>query len=392
MFEIKPLRTLVSKQLGGGTPSRHEPFFWNGDIPWASVKDFTDSDLKIYCTEEFITDKGLQSSSSNLIPAGTPLVCNRMAVGRTALTTVPMAINQDVKALFPANSVHAGYLLRLLKFIQTKAEDQSIGSTVKGIRIQDYLDIPVPIAPENEQPIIDSYLETLDTTIGQTKAIIAKLQQVKQGLLHDLLTRGIDDSGQLRPPQHLAPGLYKESPLGWIPKEWECLPLGQVAHFQRGHDIVEKQFIEGEYPVVSSSGVIGYHSKYTTTGPNVVVGRKGSIGKVHFLETDFWAHDTSLYVTNFFGNDKKFIYYLCQYLDLAIYGTKSGSPSLNRNDMHPVLVGKPSANEQQIIREKIEAMECQLSLEQEKLNKLKKQKSGLMNDLLTGKIRVTSLL
>ena len=77
---------------------------------------------------------------------------------------------------------------------------------------------------------IAEILDTLDTTIRQTEAIIEKLKQVKQGLLHDLLTRGIDANGELRPPQSQAPHLYKDSPLGWIPREWE--------HAQPGRDLV----------------------------------------------------------------------------------------------------------------------------------------------------------
>jgi type I restriction enzyme, S subunit len=86
----------------------------------------------------------------------------------------------------------------------------------------------VPDVSEQEQQAISLSLDTLDTTIRQTEAIIEKLKQVKQGLLHDLLTRGIDANGELRPPQSQAPHLYKDSPLGWMPKEWRCETVGRV--------------------------------------------------------------------------------------------------------------------------------------------------------------------
>ncbi len=79
-------------------------------------------------------------------------------------------------------------------------------------------------------------LDTLDTAIHETEAIIAKLKAVKQGLLHDLLTRGIDANGELRPPQAEAPHLYKQSPLGWIPKEWETSSVvGRYTLHPRSH-------------------------------------------------------------------------------------------------------------------------------------------------------------
>jgi len=247
-------------------------------------------------------------------------------------------------------------------------------------------------APIAEQRKIGQILDTLDTAIRETEALIDKLKAVKQGLLHDLLTRGIDANGQLRPPQSEAPQLYKESPLGWIPKEWDLTQLGKFAALQRGHDIVEAKLAPGPFPVISSSGIVGYHNASTSSGPNVVVGRKGSIGTVHYVETDIWAHDTSLFVTNFFGNYEKFVFYLFKYLDLGQYGTKSGSPSLNRNDVHPLPIGRPSLDEQNGIVRILDSQNDEVSRSEQELDKLMKLKAGLMDDLLTGRIRVTPLL
>ncbi|MGO0307888.1 restriction endonuclease subunit S [Endozoicomonas acroporae] len=417
MFEIKPLRVLVEKQTGGGTPSRHESVFWNGDIPWASVKDFNDNELKISCTEESITEKGLQSSASNLIPSGVPLVCTRMAVGRTAITTCPMAINQDVKALFPADGVHAGYLLRLLKFIQIKADEQSIGSTVKGIRIQDYLDIPVPVAPENEQPIIDHYLEILDTNTRQTEAIIAKLQQVKKGLLHDLLTRGIDDSGQLRPPQHLAPELYKDSPLGWIPKEWKISTLTEICSdivdcphstpvyqdegvlVARTMHIKEGQFLENLASKVSEAS---YKKRILRLEPqegDVIFTREAPVGEAFVIPANMKVCLGQRVMILRPKTDS-----LCgEFLVAQIYSGQikdrikmltagTTNPHLNVAEVRNFLMPSPALAEQKNISSRINALNLKIRLEIVRFNKLKKQKSGLMNDLLTGKVRVTSLL
>ena len=235
MFESRPLADAVAKQVGGGTPSRQVPAYWNGPIPWASVKDFADGGDALLSTQESITAAGLSASASNLVPAGTPLVCTRMAVGRSAVAPMPVAINQDVKALSPAVGTSPAYLLRLLQYVQPRADAAAVGSTVKGIRIQDYLSIAVPMAPSEEQGRIAEILDTLDTTIRQTEAIIEKLKQVKQGLLHDLLTRGIDANGELRPSHRQAPHLYKDSPLGWIPVDWQVELLDDVAFRGSGH-------------------------------------------------------------------------------------------------------------------------------------------------------------
>jgi type I restriction enzyme, S subunit len=248
--------------------------------------------------------------------------------------------------------------------------------------------IKFPVCFE-EQRKIATILSAIDKAIEQTEAIIAKQQRIKTGLMQDLLTRGIDEHGNIRSEETHA---FKESPLGRVPIEWRPEQIVNVASLQRGHDITESELRDGPFPVMSSSGIIGYHAERTSIAPNVVVGRKGTIGKVHYLTNDFWAHDTSLYVTDFHGNKEKYIFYLFEYLDLARHGTKSGSPSLNRNDIHPLWIGVPSRPEQEAIAG-ILSIRDDLSTELgHVLQKLRRQKSALMHDLLTGKVRVTPLL
>ena len=103
------------------------------------------------------------------------------------------------------------------------------GSALRRLVLRDIRSVKVPLPESEHQRSIAQVLDTLDTVIHETEAIIAKLKAVKQGLLHDLLTRGIDANGELRPPQAEAPHLYKDSPLGWIPKDWEIAPLNAVS-------------------------------------------------------------------------------------------------------------------------------------------------------------------
>src|SRR5690554_5181208 len=294
MFELSALGSLVEKQQGGGTPPRNDPAFWNGDIPWASVKDFKDDQLELQATEETITSLGLRSSTSSLIPPGTPMVCTRMAVGRCAVSELPTAINQDVRALYPKKGVNPRYLLRLVASLQGKAESLSVGSTVKGIRSSDFLAIKAHIAPENEQDLIAHILDTLDTQIQKTEALIAKLEKVKEGLLHDLLTRGIDESGRLRPSPEQAPELYKESPLGLIPREGLINEIQSICELGRGR-VISQGYLDahpGPYPVYSSQtkndGVFGRIDSFDFEGPHVTWTTDGAnAGTVTYREGRF---------------------------------------------------------------------------------------------------------
>jgi type I restriction enzyme S subunit len=130
------LASAVSKTVGGGTPERNNPEFWNGGIPWASVKDFKEGSYNLTTTKEEISEKGLKMSASHLIPAGTPIICTRMAVGRIAQANRPVAINQDLRALYFHAHFDTNYLIWALDSIRPQIENLAVGSTVKGINIE----------------------------------------------------------------------------------------------------------------------------------------------------------------------------------------------------------------------------------------------------------------
>ena len=91
--------------------------------------------------------------------------------------------------------------------------------------------------------------------------------------------------------------------------EWKECKLGDIVTFQRGFDITKKEQFPGSYPVVSSSGINSYHNAYKVKCPGVVIGRKGTLGTVFYLNKDFWPHDTTLWVKNFHGNYPLFIFF-----------------------------------------------------------------------------------
>lgn len=120
----------------------------------------------------------------------------------------------------------------------------------------------------------------------------------------------------------------------------DCL-LGDVVTFQRGHDLPKAQMFDGPYPVLGSNGIIGYHNRYTTTGPVIVVGRSGNVGHPFMVKSNAWAHNTSLYIKDFKGNDPIFIYYFLQTLNLAKFAGGSAVPTLNRNHINTIEVKIP---------------------------------------------------
>ena len=163
--------------------------------------------------------------------------------------------------------------------------------------------------------------------------------------------------------------------------DWVQRKVKNVAPLQRGFDLPVTQMKDGEYPVVMSNGVGGYHLKFKAKGPGVITGRSGTIGRLHYIEGDYWPHNTSLWVTDFKGNYPKFIYYLYQKLDLSRFCSGSGVPTLNRNDVHDALVKIPQTHEQQRIAEWFDCLDHLITLHQRELERLQNIKKACLEKM-----------
>lgn len=130
---------------------------------------------------------------------------------------------------------------------------------------------------------------------------------------------------------------------------WDSVRLGDVVTLQRGHDLPDSQRQDGEVPVVSSSGITGRHSVAKATAPGVVTGRYGTIGEVFFLQEDYWPLNTALYVSDFKGNDERFVAYLLKDVLGNYQSNKAAVPGVNRNVLHEIKTRCPSRNIQERI-------------------------------------------
>lgn len=270
----------------------------------------------------------------------------------------------------------------------------------------------------SEQKMIANILDTLDTQIRQTEAIIAKLQQVKQGLLHDLLTRGIDANGQLRPPREQAPELYKESPLGWIPREWAVSDLQSISSKIVDGTHFTPTYTESGIPFlrvtnVQSRVIDPLKTKYISRAEHelltsrcapqrgdILLSKNGTVGIAKLVDWDWeFSIFVSLAMIRLSTIDKTSPDYITWVLNSHVLKlqiqnrSKQGTvTNLHLEEIREFLIPLPTVDEQKKITAAISIFEAKLFSEEKTLGKLKKQKSGLMNDLLTGRVRVTELL
>jgi len=143
---------------------------------------------------------------------------------------------------------------------------------------------------------------------------------------------------------------------------WKSCTLGEVVTLQRGYDLPSHSRLAGTVPIVSSSGISGWHAEARVRGPGVVTGRYGTIGQVFFVGEDFWPLNTTLYVRDFKGNDPLFVSYFLRTLDFDAHQDKGAVPGVNRNHLHMASVQLPPLAEQRAIARILGALDDKIEL------------------------------
>ena len=137
--------------------------------------------------------------------------------------------------------------------------------------------------------------------------------------------------------------------------KWENKKFIVFIQLQRGHDLTREQFIDGPYPVVSSTSIMGYHNQYKADGPGVVIGRSGTLGKAQYINDNYWPHNTTLYVKDYKGNYPRFVYYFLMNFSTDKHGGGSAVPTLNRNTLSSISIRVPDFTTQKRIADILSA-------------------------------------
>jgi type I restriction enzyme, S subunit len=218
----EPLASLARDITSGATPESGSPRYYTeaGGIRFAKIDDLTAaSNRQLHGTFLHITPVALR--------AGTILLSMYGTVGLVKTTSCEMCANQALSALLPPFSCDPDYLAHALIWSRPRWDRYKAQTTQANINGRTVKQFECDLPPLREQRRIAEILDTLDEAIRKTEQVIAKLQQMKRGLLHDLLTRGIDENGELRDPER-HPEQFKDSELGRIPRGWEVLRVGSA--------------------------------------------------------------------------------------------------------------------------------------------------------------------
>lgn len=241
-------------------------------------------------------------------------------------------------------------------------------SSVDSVRREMIADMRIPLPPPNEQRAIAAALSDVDALIAKLDQLIAKKRDLKQAAMQQLLT------GQTRLPG--------------FGGEWEVKRLGDVLRVRHGksqHNVVTK---DGRYPILATGGEIGRTDTFLYDKPSVLIGRKGTIDKPQFRDEPFWTVDTLFYTEIAVENSARFIFYKFNMIDWRSYNEASGVPSLNASTIENIEIKLPPPKEQTAIATVLSDMDADIATLEARRDKTRALKQGMMQELLTGRIRL----
>lgn len=263
---------------------------------------------------------------------------------------------------------------------QLKAITQ--GNANVNINAENIKSLKFPYAPLPEQQKIAEILSTVDAKIEVIDQQITETQALKKGLMQRLLTKGIGHTE------------FKDSALGEIPKSWEVVKLEELIKLKSGDGLSKSEMIEGNYPVYGGNGITFYHGKFNYDESKLIIGRVGAkCGCIHRTEKYSWITDNALIIDKSLKeHDTFFIEYILKKIDLNQYANKNAQPVISGGKIYPLVIPFPPIQEQIKIASILSSVDEKLEVLSEKKTYYQELKQGLMQQLLTGKIRVNNLI
>lgn len=335
-----------------------------GEVPFFKIGTFG-KEADAYISKELYEDYKQRFSYPQ---EGDVLISAAGTLGRSVVFDGKDAYFQDSNIVWldiDRNLLCNEYLYHYYKVIKWGvSEGSTIARLYNGIICNTHIALP----DVEEQKQIATVLSEIDELISLTEKQISKQKAIKQGTMQELLT------GKRRLPGFSG--------------EWETVPLRNaltVGHGMPQHD-VESPI--GKYPILATGGEIGKATEFLWNEPSVLIGRKGTINKPQYMVTPFWSIDTLFYTKINEGYCPKFLYFVFCQIDWLSYNEASGVPSLSARTIENIEVQMPEHAEQVAIAELLSGLDCEIDVLEQKLTKYRQVKQGMMQQLLTGKIRL----
>ena len=355
----------TSDIVTGRTPPTKRKELFGGEYPFITPTDINPD--SVFCDpERGLSDDGFRFQKKLLLPKNTICYTCIASIGKSCITKKDSFTNQQINALkVYKEKIHYLFLFYKLKAVTSFIDGVASGTTAKIISKKKFEDIKIKIPKDiKEQKKIAEILETVDKEIEKIGEIVGKLEILRRGLMQDIFA---DGEG----------------------KGWEEVRLGDVLTLNYGKSLLKKNRSESGFPVYGSAGIIGFHEGPLISDGGIIIGRKGSVGAVYRSKESFYPIDTSYYIAK---EDTKcnldYLFYILSFLHLERLNFDSAVPGLNREVAYNQKIFLPPLSEQKKIAEVLTSVDEEIEAYRKEKEKAEELKKGLMQDLLTGRVRV----
>lgn len=304
-----------------------------------------------------------------------------------------------------------------------KIDEVTIGSTQQALTIVALKSITIDLPPISIQNAIIKHIDSISRKITLNRQINQTLEQMAQTLFKswfvdfDPVMDNALDAGNPIPDelQHRAearkavresegfkplpddvrqlfPDAFEESELGWVPKGWGVTRLENILELAYGKALKKTDREEGPYPVYGSGGVNGTHNTYLTKGPGIIVGRKGTVGSLHWEQNHFFPIDTVFYVKPHIGYSLTYCFYLLQTLGLDTMNTDAAVPGLNRNNAYRLKCVIPSEKVREHLTKTLTVSRTKMDACLKNIETLSKLRDELLPKLISGEIKIGDIV
>jgi len=296
-----------------------------------SSKDLLESGYPVYGANGKI---GFYNSYTHEHPT-VLITCRGATCGSINISDPKSYVNGNAMALDNlSEEVDLYYLKYYLEY--RKLDDVISGSAQPQITGKGLSKVKIPLPPLDQQKKIAAILDAADAYRQKTKALIEKYDELTQSLFLDMFGDPVRN-----------------------PKDWNEVIFTEVLVLRRGFDLPRQDRIKGEYPIMASNGILDWHNEFKVEGPGIVTGRSGTLGKVHYIEGDYWPLNTALYSQKLNGNNPIYLIYLIRNFRVERFSRGAGVPTLNRNLVHAETIMTVPIELQNQFADRVQAIEAQ---------------------------------
>jgi type I restriction enzyme S subunit len=364
----------IAEIYSGGTPARNKSEYWSGNIPWISSSDLVEGNINKINIRYYINEEAVKFSATRIIPKDSVLVVSRVGVGKVAINKVSLCTSQDFQSIVLKGTKKYlnTYLALYIKNNIHKLISTNQGTSIKGFQKKELEKLKILNLSYEEQKAIAKTLQKWDEAIEKTESLIkAKQKQFKW-----LFCKLIIDASEI--------------------DNWHSESLQKLCKIKKGKQLNRNELENfGGYPAWNG-GVMpsGYTDAWNTEETTVIISEGGnSCGFVNYVKEKFWCGGHCYAISDLSTKiNTEFLYYFLKANEkrIMLLRVGSGLPNIQKKDIDGFDVKYPSLEEQKSIAQTLNNVQNEIKLLQELLTKYQDQKRGLMQKLLTGKVRINN--